>query len=81
MKKVQVLYFAALRDLAGHAEEGLELGDEIQSVGELVLLLSARHPGLRLDGVRLAKNEEFTDANAPLESGDVIALIPPVSGG
>jgi sulfur-carrier protein len=81
MKKVRVLYFAALRDLAGHAEEALELADDVQSVGELVLLLCERHPGLRLDGVRLAKNEEFTDANAPLAGGDVIALIPPVSGG
>jgi molybdopterin converting factor subunit 1 len=81
MKKVKVLYFAALRELTGQVEEGLELGDEVQSVGELVLLLCERHPGLRLDGVRLAKNDEFTDANAPLAGGDVIALIPPVSGG
>jgi molybdopterin converting factor subunit 1 len=81
MKTVRVLYFAALRDLAGVTEEALELTGDVRSVGELVLLLGQRHPGLRLDGVRVAKNEEFSDSNAELDDGDVVALIPPVSGG
>lgn len=81
MKTVRVLYFAALRDLTGVAEEALELPDDVESVGELVVRVTRRHPALRLDGVRVAKNEEFTDANAQLADGDVVALIPPVSGG
>ncbi len=81
MKQVQVLYFAALRDLVGHDAEVVDVADEVDSVGELVVFLCQKYPLLRLDGVRLAKNEEFTDANARLASGDVIAFIPPVSGG
>lgn len=81
MKTVRVLYFAALRDLTGVSEEALELTDDVRSVGELVVRLTQKHPALRLDGVRVARNEEFSDSNAELADGDVVALIPPVSGG
>jgi molybdopterin synthase sulfur carrier subunit len=82
---VTVLYFAALRDLAGVGEEKLEVassGSEL-SVRNLLLELEQRHGSLqgRLDSVRVAVNEEFTERGALLRGGEVVALIPPVSGG
>ena len=79
---VQVLYFAALRDLAGTSEERVGL-DFPQSVGELLLTLEKRHDELRgrLGSVRVAVNEEFTEPTTLLRGGEVVALIPPVSGG
>jgi molybdopterin synthase sulfur carrier subunit len=82
---VTVLYFAALRDLAGVGEEKLEVassGSEL-SVSNLLLELEQRHGSLqgRLDSVRVAVNEEFTERGALLRGGEVVALIPPVSGG
>jgi molybdopterin converting factor small subunit len=35
----------------------------------------------RLQAVRVAVNEEFVERSCELRSGDVVALIPPVSGG
>jgi len=80
---VSVLYFAALRDLAGKASEEVELPDGPVTVAMLRVLLEKRHAGLsgRLAGVRVALNEEFTDETASIAAGDVVALIPPVSGG
>ena len=84
MLSVTVLYFAALRDLAGVGEEQLEVGaDGELSVSTLLLELQRRHAALqgRLDSVRVAVNEEFTERGTQLRGGEVVALIPPVSGG
>lgn len=77
-----IYYFAALRELLGRSEERLELPAPA-TVAELAQLLAQRHPqlGPHLGSVRFAVNEVFVDDRAPLASGDVVALIPPVSGG
>ena len=79
---VQVLYFAALRDLAGTGEEHVGLRAPL-SVGALLGQLEDRHGQLRgrLGSVRVAVNEEFTELTTLLLGGEVVALIPPVSGG
>lgn len=81
--EVTVLYFAALRDLAGHGEERVSLAASPQPVAALLAALEQRHGGLRgrLQAVRVAVNEEFVDKSSALVGGEVVALIPPVSGG
>ncbi len=76
-----VYYFAAVRDLVGKEEEHLEVPASVQTVASLLLHLRALYPALVLEGVRTAKNEEFCAEDETLAEGDVIALIPPVSGG
>ena len=80
---VSVLYFAALRDLAGTGEEQVRLPTLPTSVTALLAVLEARHGALagRLTSVRVAVNEEFTEGSHELRGGEVVALIPPVSGG
>jgi molybdopterin converting factor subunit 1 len=81
--KLKVLYFAAVRDLVGVAEETVEVGAEVATVGALAAELTRRHPALagRLGPVRFARNAAFADAGDALADGDEIALIPPVAGG
>lgn len=83
MRKVQVLYFAALRDLCACGEEWVELPDGVRDVGQALAHLEQLRPELRgrLSAVRAAVNESFADAAEPISAGDVLALIPPVSGG
>jgi molybdopterin converting factor subunit 1 len=80
---ITVLYFAALREIAGHGETTLRVPEGIVTVGDLADHLEKTVPGLdgRLRTIRWAKNEEFVDLRAVLDEGDVIALIPPVAGG
>jgi molybdopterin converting factor subunit 1 len=80
---ITVLYFAALRDLAGTSEERLDLAQAELSVGGLLRELEQQRPALRgrLQSVRVAVNEEFTDLATVLRGGEIVALIPPVSGG
>ena len=80
---VQVLYFAALRDLAGKGEETMALSPRVSTIGALRAHLERTYPALagRLDSVRWAKNEVFVGLETTIDDGDVIALIPPVAGG
>lgn len=80
--RVQVLYFAALRELAGGPSEDLDLPDSVRTVADLLVHLGGRE-SLRgkLASTRVAINENFSEAESPLAEGDVVALIPPVQGG
>lgn len=78
--QLTILYFAGLRDLVARPEEVIEVTSE-QQVKDVLLLLQKLHPHLQLVGVRVAVNEEFVQVDHPLQSGDTLALIPPVSGG
>jgi molybdopterin converting factor subunit 1 len=80
---VVVLYFAALRELLGLHEERLELPPTVGCVRELAAFLGRRHPALvpHFSSVRFALNETFVDSAESLSDGDVVALIPPVTGG
>jgi molybdopterin converting factor subunit 1 len=80
---IQLLYFAAIRDLVGKSQETMELSPGVTSVGALRAHLEHAVPALagRLDAVRWAKNEVFVGMEATLDEGDVVALIPPVAGG
>ena len=83
MRRVKLLYFAALREAMGVSEAAVELPDDVRTVADLARFLERSEPQLagRLSSVRFALNEAFAEPDAPLSAGDVVALIPPVSGG
>lgn len=80
---VQLLYFAAVRELVGVDEERVSLPGDVATVADLAAFLTRHRPSLagRLGSVRFARNETFATNDERLEEGDVIALIPPVAGG
>lgn len=81
--EITVRYFAAIRERLGFEEETIELEGRAPVLEDLWDELVSRHDeleGLR-DGIRLARNREFSDPDTSLEEGDVVALIPPVAGG
>ena len=80
--RIEILYFAAAREAAGVPGETLEIADDA-TVDALRATLDARHPGLSRVSrtARFAVGERFAPASQRLASGDVVALLPPVSGG
>jgi len=82
-RTVEILYFAGVRDIVGLPSERLTLPAAVVTVGDLVGHLEQVRPELsgRLGSVRFAVNETFAAAQDALAEGDVVALIPPVSGG
>lgn len=79
---VEVLAFARVRELIGQDRLTMELPAGA-SVGRLWDALLQRFPVLRglQASTRVARNGRVTTADAPLENGDEIALLPPVGGG
>jgi molybdopterin synthase catalytic subunit len=77
-----ILYFAAARERVGLPRETLERPPGAR-VGDVLRLLASRHPALAplLPHLRVAVNQEFSEADAEVPPGAEVALIPPVAGG
>lgn len=75
---IEVLLFASARDLAGKSRLSLSLPE-----GALArdAWKTPELSGLDLPGTRLALNQRFSEGTEPLKDGDVLAVLPPVSGG
>jgi MoaE-MoaD fusion protein len=80
--RVRVLFFGVLKDLAGKSSDDLDLRDGA-SIREVLAHYAAQVPRLKesLSSVALALNQEYSNPDAKLKSGDEIAFLPPVSGG
>ena len=80
--RVKVLFFGGLKEVAGGAEEFVELkpGSRIE---DLFTHLTSRCPELARfrSSLVASRNQEFAAWNTSLDSGDEIAFLPPVSGG
>ena len=78
---IAVRYFAVLRDVAGKSSEDIPWAAG-QSAGGVYTLLAERYGfPLALGDIRVAINDEFVSAHQPLNAGDSLVFIPPVSGG
>jgi molybdopterin converting factor subunit 1 len=75
--EVTVRLFAVLRERAGAREVTLELPDGAR-VRDAIAALDGVADGVP---VVMAVNREYAREDAPLDAGDELALIPPVSGG
>jgi len=82
-RTVTLLYFAAVKELVGAGEARLTLPGDVRTIGDLSSHLEQTEPKLagRLGTVRFAVNESFVSPDALVSDGDVVAVIPPVSGG
>lgn len=77
---VRVLLFAAARRWAGTDELSVSAAAGARAAD---VYLEPRLAGLlpHRASLRLAVNEEFVAEAHPLKEGDVVAVLPPVSGG
>ncbi|MDP1900464.1 MAG: molybdopterin converting factor subunit 1 [Rubrivivax sp.] len=82
--KVQVRYFAALREALGPAE-ALELpeGARVGALRDALLARGGRHAEVLARGraVRCALDQAMCDESAILREGAEVAFFPPVTGG
>ncbi len=82
--KIEVLYFASLREALGLARESLEI--EARTVGELLAALCARGEPWRQalcdnPHLQMAVDQTVAHRETPLHDGAEVAFFPPVTGG
>jgi len=80
--QVRVLFFGALRDLAGRTNDALTLPEGAR-LSDLLAHYEAALPRLKdfLPAIALSINQEYAPPGAALHDQDEVALLPPVSGG
>lgn len=80
--QLHIKLFATLKDRAGSPHVQVDVPDEA-TVAVLLERLATAHPRLApaLPTCLVAVNQEFAFGATPLQSGDEVALFPPVSGG
>ena len=78
--QIEVLFFGITRDLVGQNDLALTVTDAI-TVAQLKKQLANEYEGLNNYNYAIAVNEAYAEDNTPLKDADVVALIPPVSGG
>ncbi|MFM1991896.1 MAG: molybdopterin synthase, small subunit [Pseudomonadota bacterium] len=84
--KVEVLYFASLREALGTGRESVELPAGVATAGALRAHLRARG-GAWAEALadsrtlRVAVDQAMAAADAPLRDGAEVAFFPPVTGG
>ena len=79
--KIQLLFFGITTDLVGNNSLSFELNSEA-TVENLKDILIKQFPNLKnIHQFAIAVNEEYADDDLLINNGDVVAIIPPVSGG
>lgn len=79
--KVSILIFGIIKDIVGNNQLVKEIEND-STILTLKTRLLDEYPGLiKYNNYAVAVNEEYVEDNYRLNNNDVIALIPPVSGG
>ncbi|NOQ91794.1 MAG: molybdopterin synthase sulfur carrier subunit [Flavobacteriaceae bacterium] len=79
--KIKILFFGIAKDITGVNALDIELNDVFNS-NELKDLLKEKYSKFnRINDFSLAVNEAYIDEVYALKNNDVVAIIPPVSGG
>lgn len=75
--KINIKYFANMRDIMGRADDRIDLADG-STIKDLWGMVSKT---ALPDNTLIAVNMEYTDLNHALTDGDEVAFFPPVTGG
>ncbi|KGL62652.1 MoaD/ThiS family protein [Polaribacter sp. Hel1_85] len=79
--KIQVLFFGITTDLVATSNLGLEVS-KASTVASFKVLLKEKYPQLEnIDSYAIAVNESYAADELVLKENDIVAVIPPVSGG
>ncbi len=79
--KVKILFFGIVRDIVGENSMELELNQEM-SIKNIQQILKEKYSGLTdIENYAVAVNEEYVNGAFFIQENDVLAIIPPVSGG
>lgn len=79
--KISILFFGITTDLVGSNLQLIRL-EENATVEHLKNELVKLYPNLKnINDYAIAVNEEYASSSLKLQKGDVVAIIPPVSGG
>lgn len=79
--KINILFFGITTDLVETSSLELQLANS-SSIADFKLVLTEKYPKLsNIGSYAIAVNETYATEETILKENDVVAIIPPVSGG
>jgi len=79
--KIKVLLFGIVKDIVGENTIYLDLDSTI-SVKDFQHIMRNKYTDLKdIENFAIAVNEEYVKRDYTIQNNDVVAIIPPVSGG
>jgi len=78
---IKILFFGIIRDLIGKNSLEFKMDDNTTILNLKESLLKEYDKLNDFSNFSIAVNEEYVETNYILKNNDVVALIPPVSGG
>ncbi|MGI9531993.1 MoaD/ThiS family protein [Lutimonas sp.] len=79
--KIKILFFGMSKDLAGDNNGFLDIEKDLK-VSTLRTVLFEKFPLFsQMNSFAIAVNESYADEELTLVENDIVAIIPPVSGG
>jgi molybdopterin synthase sulfur carrier subunit len=79
--KIKTLFFGITADLVGQHELEAELEKSV-SIADFKTFLKEKFPKLtKINAYAVAVNEAYAEDDYSIKEGDIVAVIPPVSGG
>ncbi|RXI98286.1 molybdopterin converting factor subunit 1 [Anaerobacillus alkaliphilus] len=76
---IKVLFFAELEEIVGTREFTIDQTE--MTALEVKEFLKKQFPTLPVDRAMMAVNEEYVEETDVVKANDIVAFIPPVSGG
>lgn len=78
---IKILFFGILKDITNSNSQELEIDKDI-NIEQFVIVLQEKFKGFpNIDAFTVAVNEEYVEKEFVLKDNDIVAIIPPVSGG
>lgn len=77
---MRILYFAHIKAKVNRSQDEFTFTEPV-SVIDLKAHLGKTYPNIQGESYQIAVNEEFVKDDEMIQNNDVVALIPPVSGG
>ena len=78
---MRLTFFGRLRDTVGAGEIECSIPANVADSEALRLWIGGQHPALLEAKVRIALDDVLTSGAAPIAGVEVVAFLPPVSGG
>ncbi|MEN8187151.1 MAG: MoaD/ThiS family protein [Bacteroidota bacterium] len=78
---IKTLFFGVTRDIIGEGSAIFDLNEDL-TIADFQNILTKNYSGLTdIKSFAVAVNEEYVTEDYKIQENDIIAIIPPVSGG
>ena len=85
-RSINLVYFAWVRERLGLDGEKISLGEEVETVGDILTILTNRGAVYAevlsdVGKLRFALDQDYETLDSPIGSARELAIFPPVTGG